>query len=441
MEHSEQIRDFLPTDEELLHREKILLSLFDKYNTDEGSDPELVEDVNASTVSSENSVSGSSFVETSDCETEDNFDVEEMDKQLQPFIKDRVNGWAEKGINFQLKTVDRGVTVEEWLEANQEFTTTTKKRKTTVINENNKTTTITTMQTKTTTRTRTFNMRRDTAAQIRTIASGELMDGPDIEMATPTEHNYLPNALISSKKFDIPRGRQKQSTPDRLNLKPKAASTKGKRLSPQKVKLRNRNESIPAKSKSISKSKISQSDSGIFSEELSKEVSNEISSDLSDEVFTEVGKDVSNERSNKVFGDSVVGDDHNTSSRRAESDRPQKKETSHSRISKAVPKLRPPEIVVYSPSAGKSFGKRIDDEFMSVTKTDFKKGIDRKYHPYTDFSLIKKCVVPVNQRLMFVPPSDTATKKNSNSDDCETDDDDLMTSYTTTGHFYRMNSK
>ncbi|KAG4068934.1 hypothetical protein HA402_005082 [Bradysia odoriphaga] len=412
-----------------------------KYNVDEGSDPELVkdvEDVNTFTVGSENSDSGSSFAETSDCETEDSFDAKEIDKQLQPFIKDRVNAWAEKGINFQLKTVDRGVTVEEWLESNQEFTTTTKKRKKTVINEPNKTTTITTTQTQTT-RT-SLNMRRDTApvAQIRTIASSELKDEPDMEMETPTGNNYFPNALISSKKVDTPRGRRKQSTPDRLNPKRKTASSKVKRLSPQKMKLRNRKESIPAKIKSKSESKITQSDS----EEVSLEVSNEIFSDLTDHVFTEIGKDVSNEHSNEVFGDSVVDDDHkNITTKRTESDCPQKKEASHSRTSGMLPRPRPPEIVVYSPGAGKIFGKRIDDEFMSVTKTDFKKGIDRKYHPYTDFSLIKKCVVPVKETLVYVPPIDIATEKNSNIDDSETDDDDLLTSYTTIGHFYRMNSK
>lgn len=79
--------------------------------------------------------SDSSFSEMSSNETEDNFDMDEMNKQLPPIITDRVNAWPEKGIHFQIKTVDRCLSVEDWLMANQEFTTTTKKSKTTVIKE------------------------------------------------------------------------------------------------------------------------------------------------------------------------------------------------------------------------------------------------------------------------------------------------------------------
>lgn len=351
-----------------------------------------------------------------------------MEKQLQPFVEDRVNGWAEKGIKFQMSTVDRGVSVEEWLEANQEFTTTTKKYKKTVINEKNKTTTITTTKTKTTTTRASINMRRDAARVApQTITSGELRDGDssmvgsDIEMETRTSHNYFPSDIISSKKFDIPRGRQKQSTPDRINRK--ATPQKVKRLSPKKIKLRNREELVPTKRSS----KSSECDSGMYS--------NDISDATSRDVFTEVSEDVPNDINydhENVLEDVTLGP--------TELERTQKKNVSQSKIKATLSRPRPQKIVVYSPGAGKRFGKRIDDEFMSVTRTDLKKGIDPKYHKYTDFKLIKKCIVPVKQKLVYAPPIDMATKKNSNNDDSETDDD-LLTSYTTTGHFYRINSK
>lgn len=107
----------------------------------------------------DDNVSGSSFSEASSIEgdSEDFSEVENIKKHLQPAIQKRVNAWPKKGINFQLKTVHPSVTVDDWLKANQEFTTTTKDYKKTVVTEVNKTVTTTTKRTKTTTKKSSFN--------------------------------------------------------------------------------------------------------------------------------------------------------------------------------------------------------------------------------------------------------------------------------------------
>lgn len=107
----------------------------------------------------EDDVSGSSFSEASSIEgdSEDSSEVENIKKHLQPAIQKRVNAWPKKGINFQLKTVHPSVTVDDWLKANQEFTTTTKDYKKTVVTEDKKTVTTTMKRTKTTTKKSSFN--------------------------------------------------------------------------------------------------------------------------------------------------------------------------------------------------------------------------------------------------------------------------------------------
>lgn len=367
-----------------------------------------MDDVKSSIASNDSSDSDSSFSETSSYETtEDTFDIEKMDQQLQPVIASRVNAWHEKGINFQLKTVDPSVTVEQWLKANQEFTTTTKKYEKTVISENNKTTIITTKETKTTTSRRSFSMlpmfRYETSKQAKLQVD---------EVESTTDQNNQSPLLYGdshgSKNFDLPSKPLKQSTVkliENVKRQDKVASpVKVKRLSPQKKAMRNRKKLVPAESTPTK------------TDSHSEMVANGFDHD-------------------KVFDNN----NNNDTTVQEKSDKPLNKKSGHIRKHKPLSKARA-QIVIYSPGAGGKFGTKIDDKFMSVTKKDFEKRLDPKYRSYQDLNLMKKIVVPVNQKIVYEPPScDTLMEKHSN-DDSETDDE-LLTRYTRTGHIIRLNSK
>lgn len=337
-----------------------------------------------------------------------------MNQQLQPVITTRVNAWREKGINFQLKTVDRNVTVEEWLKANEEFTTTTQKYKKTVINEKDKTTIITTKRTRTITSRSSVNVFRDITRadnKLKAIANEDIatIEVPKDEMNPIGEtinnqkerinkNNQIevpvPEDLVSSKKFSLPVKPRKQTTRIRQNKVASPQKTM-KRLSPQK-KIRNRKKSVPKQSTS------KQNDSHLPT------VTNE-----DEDVFD------------------------NTNVVQVESDRPQNQATSFPKTRKAAFKARP-KIVIYSPGADTStFGTKINDELMSVTKGDLEKRIDPKYHKNHNLGSLKKCIVPVNQKIVYEPPSNMENISEDNSES----DDDLLTSYTRTGHFLRLNSK
>lgn len=379
-----------------------MVLLLQKFSIDEGSDPELVDDVKSLTASNDSSDSDSTFSEASSNETtEDTFDIEKMDQELQPIIASRVNAWHEKNIHFQLKTVDPSLTVEQWLAANQEFTTTTKKYQKTVISENNKTTIITTKKTRTTT------SRRCMLPMFRYETSNQAeLQVDEIESTIDQNNPLLYGDSHGSKKFDLssmPRSSVKLIK--NVKRQDKVASPiKVKRLSPQKKAMGNRKKLVLAESTPPKMDSHSEIVANGFDH---------------DEVFD-----------NTNNNDTTVQE---------KSDKPLNKKSGNIRRHNPLSKARA-QIVIYSPGSGGKFGTKIDDKFMSVTKKDFEKRLDPKYRPYQDLSLMKKIVVPVNQKIVYEPPSsDTIMEKHSN-DDSETDDE-LLTCYTRTGHILRLNWK
>lgn len=364
-----------------------------KFGIDEGSDAELIDDVNSSTDSNDSSSSGSSFSEMKSNETEDSFDIEKMGQLVRPVIADRVNAWPVKGIDFQLKTVDPSVTVEEWLQANQEFTTTTTKEYTkTVINENRKSITITKKTRTTTTSIRSMSVYRNEAGNEN---QGEAIfdNKPAVAEIVSTKDQTNP---ISSKKFHMPN-------------KPREPSAVSKIVNVQR---RDNKVTSPVKVKRLSPQKKPMMRNCKKTERTSKKMDSNA----------------------QMVANGFNNEDDNRRSVHKKSDRP----SSHSRR-RDTPFNARKQIVIYSPGAGKTFGTKIDDEFISVTKNDFEQRIDPKYLQCQDLSSMKAITVRANQSIVYEPPSYGTTETNSN-DDSETDDD-LLTSYTRTGHFIRLNSK
>lgn len=137
---------------------------FQKYSIDEGEDAELVDDEpidknDEHEHDKDENVSDDSFIGTSSIEgeEEDTSVINKITKQLEPVIKKRVKAWPKKGIDLQLHTVDPSVSVDEWMKANQEWTTTTEKYKKTVVNEDTKTTTTISKHIQTTTKKTSLN--------------------------------------------------------------------------------------------------------------------------------------------------------------------------------------------------------------------------------------------------------------------------------------------
>lgn len=95
-----------------------------------------------------------------------------------------------------------------------------------------------------------------------------------------------------------------------------------------------------------------------------------------------------------------------------------------------------PITIIYSPGAGEEFGTKINDEAIRVTKKDIEERIDPKYHRYQD--LLNEMVVPVQQFILYQPPSDLTENGISDS---ESEDDDLLTCYTRAGHLVLLNLK
>lgn len=496
----------------------------------------------------------SSLSEISTNETEDNFVIN--DQQLIPIIKERVNAWPEKGIQFQIQTIDRGVSVEEWLMANQEFTTTTKKSKTTVINKANTTTTVTTETTRTTTMRKSINVVRNQAKngnQVKAITNGEFTassspkDDKRIENESkkPKERKekietqiqgLFADGLISSKRFSCLSKPGKQST---LNVNKNVgrqnmvtSPKKVKRLSPQKMRnMRSRIKSLPTEAEKI--------------HSTSEIVPNEIAVGLDNEDVVDNTKPVQEQKQNRktskskkskrlspqkkrnriksspteaekidthsevaeaekintnpevmvsltdgafdseMISDKPVQDEPRNpktgKSKKVKRLSPQKKKNrkksppteaekinanpevvvsngidgvleseivfdrpvpgepqnpkrGNSNKASDVPKSRP-EIVVYSANAGEEFGTKIDNEFISVAKEDIENRIDLKYHRQHFLNSMKNCIVPVNQNIVYVPPMNDTTMQNNDGSES---DDDLLTSYTRTGHLCRL---
>lgn len=392
-----------------------------KYAVDEGPDPELMDDSNGS----DDSDADSSCSEMSDNETEDNdVDIEEMGKELRPYVDCRINAWPEKGIHFQLKTVHPSVTVAEWLAANQESTTTTRKSTKTVINELNKTTTITTTRTKTTTsRTSFATIHRGTVAGESTEEerSTGISDKDSIDQA---------NEALRSKKFNAPKNSPKPSrlsktaTVQNINLQRRVPSpSKIQRLSPPTMKLRNGKKPAAVHAKPIASTKTHSRREVTPNNDSVKNVK------ASCDEVTDVDQ---------------VGNSHSTlevQDHRSHEPNAISKATDEAVIDPRAPWRQSQAIVIYSPSAGKKFGTKLSDQLLSVTNNDLKKLIDPKYHRCTsNLSSIEKCVVPVNQRIVFEPPMEFMSRNDTNDDDSEIDDD-LLTSYKTSARVYRLNFK
>lgn len=84
-------------------------------------------------------------------------------------------------------------------------------------------------------------------------------------------------------------------------------------------------------------------------------------------------------------------------------------------------------------------GTKVDDTFMRVTRHDFVKRIDPKDLRIRDTRFLKEMVVPINRRIVYEPPIDDILEENSAYD--SEGDDELLTTYTRTGHFLILNLK
>lgn len=98
-------------------------------------------------------------------------------------------------------------------------------------------------------------------------------------------------------------------------------------------------------------------------------------------------------------------------------------------------------IVIHSPDSEEILGTKIDAQFMLVTKHDLEKRIDPKYHETTDTSFINESInrgliIPINQEIVYQPP--IIEDDNEYHSEC---DDELLTSYTSKGHFLLINRK
>lgn len=136
----------------------------------------------------------------------------------------------------------------------------------------------------------------------------------------------------------------------------------------------------------------------------------------------------------KIFADDLENQDVlDIASVEQEADQPRHQATvtvDYSKITKVFNDR--PTIIIYSP--GEEFGTKINNGLMLVTKEDIEKRLDPKYHRYQD--LWDEIVVPVQQFILYQPPIDMTQSCRYDNES----EDDLITSYTRSGHFFLFES-
>lgn len=395
-----------------------------------------MDDNDDSTVEDESSGSEQSFSETSSIESECSFDMEKMKLQLQPVINERVNAWPEKGIYLHLKTVDPSVTVEEWLQANQEHTTTKKQTRKTIISEDNKKTTIrTTEKTTTTTTTRkSFQLIRsfnDGKKEVMEITNGDNEDNAERGTMSARDKNTIKK---HKRKQEKPKD-QTESTSKKYT--PSTATAVGtKRFALTK----------PPKGNIVSSNVVIPSNNVEPPEKIQK-----FSSDASSISNVVIPPPPTNVEPSEILTDNASIDSQNDGDvfdeifDTSESLQHRSSKEIH-QLEKRTMKILPTKnsimkiskrIVIHSPNAGSLLGTKINSTSMRMTRKDYEKRIDPQCLRIRDETLKNESIVPINQKIVYDPPICDTIPKQSPGEDSESDDE-LLTSYTRTGHFLRL---